>query len=71
MYFPEVSPDVAYDCIADIRLRKKWDHRLESFDVIERTEESILQYNKLMKVKIPFFSQRDQVVKQYLTKDYP
>ena len=24
-----------------------------------------------MKVKIPFFSQRDQVVRQYLRKDYP
>ena len=69
--FPDISPDIAYDCVADIRVRKKWDHRLERYDVIEQTEDWIMQYNKLMKVNIPFFAQRDQLVKQHLRKNYP
>ena len=71
MLFPDIPPDVAYDCVADIRVRKKWDHRLELYNVIEQTEDSILQYNKLMKVSIPFFSQRDQLVRQHLRKNHP
>ena len=59
MKFPDVSTDIAYDCVADIRARKKRDHRLERYDVIEQTPDWIMQYNKLMKVNIPFFSQRD------------
>ena len=55
-FFPDISPDIAYDCVAEIRVRKKWDHRLERYDVIEQTEDWIMQYNKLMKVNIPFFS---------------
>lgn len=35
MLFPDIPPDVAYDCVADIRVRKKWDHRLELYNVIE------------------------------------
>ena len=69
--FPGITTDVAFDCVADIRVRKKWDHRLERYDVIEKTDDYILQYNKLMKVNIPFFAQRDQLVKQFLKKDYP
>ena len=61
--FPGISTDIAYDCVADISVRKKWDHRLERYDVIEKNEHWIMQYNKLMKVNIPFFSQRDQLVK--------
>ena len=63
MLFPNIPTDVAYDCVADIRVRKKWDHRLELYEIIEQTETSILQYNKLMKVNIPFFAQRDQLVR--------
>ena len=34
MFFPNIPPDVAYTCVADIRVRKKWDHRLERYDII-------------------------------------
>ena len=37
MKFPGISTDIAYDCLADLRVRKKWDHRLESYDIIEET----------------------------------
>ena len=42
MYFPDTSPDVVFECIADVRIRKKWDHRLESYEIIERTDEWII-----------------------------
>ena len=69
MKFPGISTDIAYDCLADLRVRKKWDHRLERYDIIEETKDWVMQYNKLMKVNIPFFSQRDQLVKQHLRKN--
>ena len=54
--FPNVTPDVAYKVLADIRIRKKWDHRLESYEIIEENNDWCMQYNKLMKVNIPFFA---------------
>ena len=41
-YFPDVSPEVAFTVVADQRVRKKWDHRLESYEVIEQTDEMIV-----------------------------
>ena len=55
-YFPDIPPDVAFTTVADIRVRKKWDHRLESYDIIDQSDGCITQYNKLMKVNIPFFA---------------
>ena len=69
--FPDIPSDVAHTVLADIRVRKKWDHRLESYEIIEHTDDYVIQRNKLMKVKIPMFSQRDQVLKQFLRKNYP
>ena len=54
-----VSPDNAFIAVEDIRCRKYWDHRMEHYEVIEETDDYIVQYNKLMKVNVPFFSQRD------------
>ena len=54
-FFPDISPDIAFTCLADLRVRKKWDHRLETYEIVEEGEDYIIQYNKLMKVNIPFF----------------
>ena len=59
MLFPGVPPEVAFTCIADIRVRKQWDTRIESWNVIEKTDDYAIMHNKLMKVKVPFFTQRD------------
>ena len=40
-YFPNVPPEVAFTTVADIRVRKKWDHRLESYDIIDQSDECI------------------------------
>ena len=69
--FPDIPTEIAHSCLSDTRVRRKWDHRLESYDVIEKTDQYIIQRNKLMKVKIPMFSQRDQLIKQFNRKDYP
>ena len=69
--FPNVTPDVAYKVLADIRIRKKWDHRLESYEIIEENNDWCMQYNKLMKVNIPFFALRDQLIKQHKKMNYP
>ena len=34
-YFPDIAPEVAFTTVADIRGRKKWDHRLESYEIID------------------------------------
>lgn len=66
-----VKPENAYKVVQDIRVRKYWDHRMEHYEVIEETEDTITQYNRLMKVNIPLFAQRDQVIKQHLKSDFP
>jgi hypothetical protein len=33
--FPNVDPDTAYELFADLRLRRKWDHRIEELKLIE------------------------------------
>ena len=69
--FPGIPPEVAFSCVADVRVRKKWDHRIERYDIIEESDGFCFQYNKLMQVPIPFFAQRDQVVKWWTRKNYP
>ena len=69
--FPNVSPDTAFEVLADIRMRRKWDHRIEKATIIERNDQFVTQYNRLMKVNIPFLAQRSQLIKQYLHKNYP
>jgi hypothetical protein len=69
--FEDVTPDIAFAVLADIRVRKLWDHRLEEYRILEETDDYMVQYNKLMKVKIPLFSQRDQLVKMHLKRDFP
>ena len=34
-YFPDIPPEVAFTCLADLKVRKKWDHRLETYDIVE------------------------------------
>ena len=34
-YFPDIPPEVAYTCLADVTVRRKWDKRLESYEIIE------------------------------------
>ena len=70
-HIPYVSPDDAFAVLADIKIRKQWDNRLEEYTIIEKSDICVKQYNKLMRVRIPFFAQRDQLVKQFLKKDYP
>ena len=41
-FFPDVPPEIAFTIVADQRVRKKWDHRLESYEVIEQTDEMIV-----------------------------
>ena len=69
--FPNVPPDVAYEIFADLRIRKKWDHRLAQYHLLEVTNDYQVHYNKLMKIPIPFLNQRDRVVKQHLHKYFP
>ena len=33
--FPGVPPEVAFTCITDVRVRKQWDTRIESWNIIE------------------------------------
>jgi len=37
--FPNVKPDVAYEIFADLRIRKKWDHRLAEYHLLEVTSD--------------------------------
>ena len=33
--FEDIPTNVAFDVVSDVRLRKKWDHRIEFYDVLE------------------------------------
>jgi hypothetical protein len=68
---PGVCPDHAFDVLTNLRLRKQWDKRLQSVDIIEETEVTVKSYIKLAKVNIPFVAQRDQLVQQHRMMNYP
>lgn len=70
-YFRDISPDIAFECMVDLRVRKKWDHRLAYYQVLEVTRDYQMHYNKLMKVPIPMLTQRDRVLKQHIHKNWP
>lgn len=70
-YFKDVPPDIAYECLTDLRIRKKWDHRVVYYAVLEVTDNYHLHYNKLMNMPIPMLSQRDRVLKRHMHKNWP
>lgn len=70
-FFKDVPPDVAYRCLTDVRVRRKWDHRIESYEEVDRRQHSVIMYNKLMQLQLPFFAQRDRVIRQWSKKNYP
>ena len=37
--FPDVPPEIAYEVLADIRLRSQWDSRLEKNTIVEETKD--------------------------------
>jgi hypothetical protein len=42
MHFEGVDTDSAFDCVADINIRKKWDHRIDCYNVIDECDDWIL-----------------------------
>ena len=61
-FLPDISPEVAFNALANIKNRAKWDSRLASYKVVETGNNSMLVYNKLMTVRIPGLAQRDQLL---------
>ena len=47
-YFPNIPCNIAFELVKDLRVRKKWDHRLASYNIIHESENVITQRNKLM-----------------------
>ena len=52
----DIPTDLAYKAYTDFKLRKKWDHRIAEFKLIEVVNDTHIFRHKFMKVAIPYLN---------------